>query len=82
MHLGQTVAFLKGDRKFPISVLTQPTAENADCWVWCESALRSTAQLISHHWTSAPFSLPLDEYALKQNKLDGFQRKEIFNFQL
>ena len=27
MRLRQTVAFLQGDRKFPISALTQPTAE-------------------------------------------------------
>ena len=30
VRLRQTVAFLKGDRKCPISVLTQLTAENAD----------------------------------------------------
>ena len=30
VRLRQTVAFLQGDRKFPISALTQPTAENAD----------------------------------------------------
>ena len=30
MCLRQTVAFPQGDRKFPISALTQPTAENAD----------------------------------------------------
>ena len=28
--LWQTVAFLQGDRKFPISALTQPIVENAD----------------------------------------------------
>ena len=30
MLLQQTVVFLQGDRKFPISVLTQASAENAD----------------------------------------------------
>ena len=30
VRLRQTVAFPQGDRKFPISALTQPTAENAD----------------------------------------------------
>ena len=30
VSLQQTVAFLQGDRKFPISALTHPTAENAD----------------------------------------------------
>ena len=30
MRLRQLVAFLQGDRKFPISLLTQLTAENAD----------------------------------------------------
>ena len=30
VRLQQTVAFLQGDRKVPISALTQPTAENAD----------------------------------------------------
>ena len=28
------VVFLQGDRKFPIFALMQPTAENADCYVW------------------------------------------------
>ena len=37
--LRQTVAFPQGDRKFPISALTQPTAENADRCIWCESAI-------------------------------------------
>ena len=36
----QMVALLQGDRKFPISALTQPIAENADHCVKCESALR------------------------------------------
>ena len=31
VRLWQTVVFPQGDRKFPISALTQPTAENADC---------------------------------------------------
>ena len=30
MRLRQTVAFLQGDRKFPIFALMQPTAKNAD----------------------------------------------------
>ena len=30
VRLRQTVAFPQGDRKLPISALTQPTAENAD----------------------------------------------------
>ena len=30
VRLRQTVAFPQGDRKFPISVLTQPTVEKAD----------------------------------------------------
>ena len=34
VRLQQTVAFLQGDRKFPISALTQPTAENADRCVY------------------------------------------------
>ena len=33
VRLWETVAFLQGDRKFPISALTQPTAENVDCCV-------------------------------------------------
>ena len=40
VRLWQTVAFPQGDRKFPISALTQPTAENADRCVYCESALK------------------------------------------
>ena len=39
--LRQTVVFLQGDRKFPISALTQPTAENADRCILCESALNN-----------------------------------------
>ena len=33
VRLWETVAFLPGDRKFPISALMQPTAENADLCV-------------------------------------------------
>ena len=33
VRLRQMVAFQQGDRKFPISALMQPTAENADCCV-------------------------------------------------
>ena len=39
MHLRQTVALLRRDRKIPISALTQSTAESADRCGECESAL-------------------------------------------
>ena len=38
VRLRQRVAFLQGDRKFSISGLMQPTEENADHCVLCESA--------------------------------------------
>ena len=38
VHLQQMVAFLQVDRKFPISALMQPTAENADQCIYCELA--------------------------------------------
>ena len=38
VHLWQTVAFPQEDRKFSISALTQPTEENADRCIYCESA--------------------------------------------
>ena len=37
----QMVAFLQGDRKFPISALTQSTA---DCCVYCELALSDASR--------------------------------------
>ena len=39
MHLRQALAFPHRDRKFPISLLMQSTAENADCCIQCKSAL-------------------------------------------
>ena len=33
VRIQQMVAFLQGDRKFPISALMQSTVENADCYI-------------------------------------------------
>ena len=46
MHLRQTVAFPQEDRKFPISALTQPTVENTDCCIQCESAFSETVACV------------------------------------
>ena len=52
MHLQQTVAFLQGDGKFPISVLMQSTSENADCCVKCESAF-TRLPIVGARWSGA-----------------------------
>ena len=39
VRLQQKVVFLQGDKKIPIFALMQPTAENVDSCIQCESAL-------------------------------------------
>ena len=67
MHLQQMVAFLQGDRKFPASALTQPTAENADCCIYYESTLRNFSIFV----TSPMQKQQLTEYCIDRHFL-GF----------
>ena len=71
VRLRQTVEFLQGDRKFPISVLTQPTAENADRCIQCESAFSHMCQM-QHVKISFKDSFGQEHFSL-QSALDSCQ---------